>query len=126
LGMRTFRKDRLIERSIELLLEGKALLIFPEDPSKMIDPCYRMTPFKKGFARLGDMYYERTGLALRFYPLAVHLESYRVRVGRPIVYNPKNRPANERLRLKNALESTIREMCLEMDMKGFSGIPIHR
>jgi hypothetical protein len=112
------------EQSVELLIESKSLLIFPEDPSKVIDPHYKMTPFKKGFARLGEMYYERTGKSLRFYPLAVHLNSYRVKIGRPIAYNSKNRPANERLRIKNVLESSIREMYLNMDMKGFPGIPI--
>jgi 1-acyl-sn-glycerol-3-phosphate acyltransferase len=119
--------DRLhetFERSVKLLLEGKSLLIFPEDPSKEFDPQYKMTPFKKGFARLGEMYYERTGRSLRFYPLAVHLGSYRVKVGRPIAYNSKNRPVNERLRIKNVLESSVREMYLNMGMRGFPGIPI--
>jgi len=111
-------------RSVELLSEGKSLLIFPEDPSKEINPHYKMTPFKKGFARLGEMYYEQTGKSLRFYPLTVHLDSYRVKVGRPIAYNSKNHPANERLRIKNVLESSIREMYLDMGMKGFPGIPI--
>ena len=112
------------EKSVDLLVNGKSLLIFPEDPSKEIDPQYKMTPFKKGFARLGRLYYERTGKSLRFYPLAVHLDSYRVRVGRPIAYNSKNPAANERLRIKNVLEASIREMYLAMGMKGFSGIPI--
>ena len=112
------------EKSVDLLVNGKSLLIFPEDPSKEIDPQYKMTPFKKGFARLGGLYYERTGKSLRFYPLAVHLDSYRVRVGRPIAYNSKNPAANERLRIKNVLEASIREMYLAMGMKGFSGIPI--
>jgi hypothetical protein len=114
------------ERSVELLAAGKSLLIFPEDPAKGIDLRFRMTPFKKGFARLGEMYYGCTGKSLRFYPLAVHADSYRVKLGRPIAYNSKNHPANERLRIKNVLESSIRDMYLEMGMKGFPGIPIHR
>ena len=112
------------EQSVDLLVAGKSLLIFPEDPSEAADPKYRMTPFKKGFARLGEMYYERTHRALRFYPLAVHLDSYRVKVGQPIAYNSKNPVANERLRIKNVLEASIREMYLNMGMKGFTGIPI--
>ena len=120
-GMRLYET---FERSVDLLVAGKSLLIFPEDPSKVIDPLYRMTPFKKGFARLGEMYYERTHQALRFYPLAVHLDSYRVKVGQPIAYNSKNPAANEHLRIKNVLEVSIREMYLNMGMKGFTGIPI--
>jgi hypothetical protein len=112
------------EQSVDLLVAGKSLLICPEDPSKDADPQYRMTPFKKGFARLGEMYYERTYQALRFYPVAVHLDSYRVKVGQPIAYNSKNPAANERLRIKNVLEASIREMYLNMGMKGFTGISI--
>jgi len=112
------------DHSVDLLVGGKSLLIFPEDPSKEVDPKYKMTPFKKGFARLGELYYERTGRTLRFYPLAVHLDSYRVRVGPPIAYNTKNLAANERLRIKNVLETSIRQMYLDMGMKGFPGIPI--
>jgi hypothetical protein len=76
--------QKTLERSVELLVAGKSLLIFPEDPAKGTDPRFRMTPFKKGFARLGELYFGRTGSSLRFYPIAVHLDSYRVRIGRPI------------------------------------------
>lgn len=114
------------EQSVELLCVGKSLLIFPEDPSREVDPRYKMTPFQKGFARLGELYYERTHRALRFYPMAVHLASFRVKVGKPIAYNSSNPTANERLRLKNVLEASIREMILDMGMKGFLGIPVQR
>jgi len=103
---------------------GKSLFIFPENPSKDADPQYGMMPFKRGFARLGEMYYEQTHRVLHFYPLAVHVDSYCVKVGQPIAYNSKNPAANERLRIKNVLEASIREMYLDMGMKGFTGIPI--
>jgi len=112
------------KQSVNLLAAGKSLLIFPEDPSKAIDPQSRMAPFQKGFARLGDLFYEQTERALRFYPLAVHLDSYRVKVGAPIAYNSKNPATTERLRITHALEASIREMYLDMGMKGFPGIPI--
>jgi len=120
------RLRETFERSVDLLVEGKSLLIFPEDPSKEIDPQYKMTPFKMGFAHLGELFFERTVQSLRFYPLAVHLDTYRVKVGRPIAYNSKNPAANERLRIKNVLETSIREMYLGMGMNGFPGIPIQR
>jgi len=112
------------ERSVGLLIDGKSLLIFPEDPSKETDPLYKMTPFYKGFTRLGEVYYERAGKALRFFPVAAHLDSRRVKVGRPIAYNSKNPAASERLRIKNVLEKSIHEMYLGMSMNGFPGIPI--
>ena len=109
------RSFETFEQSVRFLIEGKSLLIFPEDPAKAVNPRYKMTPFKKGFARLGEIYYQRTQRSLQFYPLAVHLESYRVRVGQPIAYNSKNHPPRERLRIKNVLEATIHAMYLEMD-----------
>jgi hypothetical protein len=115
---------KTFEHSVDLLVQGKSLLIFPEDPSKKIDWHYKMTPFKKGFIYLGELYYERTGRSLRFYPLAVHRDSYRVKIGQPIAYNLKNLAANERLRIKNVLEASIHEMYQDMGMKGFPGIPI--
>jgi hypothetical protein len=112
------------EHSVDLLAQGKSLLIFPEDPSKSIDPHFRMAPFKKGFARLGDLYFGRTGRSLRFYPIAVHRDSYRVKIGGPIAYNSRHPAANERLRIKHVLEASIHEMYQDLGMKKFPGIPI--
>lgn len=99
--------------SVDLLAQGECLLVFPENPNLPVDPRYQMRPFKKGFARLGELFYERTKKILPFYPLAVHAESFTVRVGRPIRYNPLGDSFKERLRLKNLLERTIHEMYLQ-------------
>ncbi|MEW5829428.1 MAG: hypothetical protein AB1846_11100 [Chloroflexota bacterium] len=126
-GIPVFQGERLPETyrlSVDLLAEGKSLLIFPEDPKQGMDPRYRMTPFKKGFARLGEFFHERTGQSLRFYPLAVHQETYQVRAGKPVVFNPLNNPANERLRIKSRLETSIHEMYLSMAQNGYIGIPL--
>ncbi len=128
-GVPVYQGERLHEtylRSVELLAEEKSLLIFPEDPKQELDPRYRMTPFKKGFARLGEFFHERTGQSLRFYPLAVHRETYQVKAGKPVVFNPLNNPANERLRLKSLLEASIHEMYLGMAQNGYIGIPLPR
>ena len=98
--------------SVDLLAQGECLLVFPENPALPLDPHFHMTPFKKGFARLGELFYERTKKILPFYPLAVHAESFTVRVGRPVRYNPLGDPAKERLRIKDLLERTIHEMYL--------------
>lgn len=108
--------DGLLETfrlSVDLLAQGECLLVFPEDPDLPIDPRYQMTPFKKGFARLGELFYEPTKQILPFYPLAVNAESFTVRVGRPVRYNPLGNAANERLRIKNLLERSIHEMYLQ-------------
>ncbi len=121
--------EQLLEtyrRSVDLLLDGKNLLIFPEDPHQEWDSQARMTPFQKGFARLGEFYYQRSRRALAFVPLAVHLETYRVRVGEKVVFNPAVNPVNERLRIKHVLESSIREMYLQMASNGFIGLTARR
>ena len=108
--------DGLLETlclSVDLLAQGECLLIFPEDPDLPVDPRYQMTPFKKGFARLGELLYERTKQILSFHPLAVHAQTFTVRVGKPIRYNPLVNSANERVRIKNLLERSIHEMYLQ-------------
>lgn len=113
-------------QSVNLLLEGKNLLIFPEDPHQELDFQVRMTPFQKGFARLGEFYYQRSGQALTFVPLAVHLETYRVWVGNKVMFNPHVNPVNERLRIKHVLEASIRAMYLDMASGNLAGLSAWR
>lgn len=40
--------------SIEYLIAGRSLLIFPEDPNGPLNDLFLMRPFKKGFVRLGE------------------------------------------------------------------------
>ena len=110
--------------SVDALAGGKFALVFPEDPGQPLDPRYRMTPFQKGFTRLGELYYERTRQALSFYPLAVHAETRSVRVGKPIRYNYFNRPASERRRVKNLLEQSIRAMYLQASDGVIAQLPL--
>jgi hypothetical protein len=100
--------------SLAALKEGKAVLIFPEDPNLELDPVTNMRPFMKGFTRLGELYYDETGERLCFYPVAVH-GSKRVRVGEAVPFDPDQPRSVERRRLKHVLESRIREMYLELD-----------
>lgn len=110
--------------SAGLLAEGKNLLIFPEDPNQTLDQRYQMSPFQKGFAHLGEFFYQRTHQCLRFYPLVVHVDSLRVKVGKPIIFNPANSPHQERARIRNVLEALIHEMYISMTMEGYQGIPL--
>lgn len=110
--------------SIEYLVDGRSLLIFPEDPKQEMNEIHRMTPFYKGFARLGEMYFERTKKSLRFYPLAVHTGERSLRAGKAIAYNPDNEPSRERVRIKHALESTIHDLYLAMELESHAGIPL--
>lgn len=112
------------ERSLDLMVQGRDLLIFPEDPNQPSDPRFSMTPFMKGFTRLAELYFQRTGRAIQFHPLAVHEESRQVMIGKPIRYNPFTPAVNERLRIKNVLEKMIREMYLELGGNTCAGVPL--
>ncbi len=102
------------QKSLDLLLERKSLLIFPEDPQQAQDPLTRMRPFQKGFVHIAELYYERTHIALKFYPIAIHDETRKVMVGKPIEHRPQAIPNQERRRVRNSLEQSIRRMYIAM------------
>jgi hypothetical protein len=110
--------------SVDALVQGKSILIFPEDPGQTMNELYGMTPFYKGFTRLGEMYYERTKKALRFCPLAVHPVERKINVGKSIAYNPYNDAIKERIRIKQVLESTIHDLYLNITFEGHIGVPL--
>lgn len=112
--------------SVRILADGGFILIFPEDPTQPVDPYYKMSPFKKGFVRLGEFYFQHTGRALPFYPLAVHVKRREVQVGKPIMHNPYAQPASERLRIKHVLERMIREMLAGMNRDIYFRVPLQR
>jgi 1-acyl-sn-glycerol-3-phosphate acyltransferase len=99
--------------SLAMLKQGKFLLIVPEDPKAEPDPLTGIRQFKRGFLRLGELYYQETGARLPFYPVAIH-EAGLVIVGKPIEYNPLNDAKMERFRMVNLLEDTIKAIHLEV------------
>ena len=106
-------QEATFQRSMDLLKQGKFLLIVPEDPKgEPIDPLTGIRPFKRGFLRIGEQYFKETGQRLPFYPTAIHEEGL-VIVGEPITYNPFNDARMERFRMVNLLEQTIKSMHLE-------------
>ena len=74
-----------LRRSIEMLRDGKHILIFPEHP----------TGFRKygekifdGFVSIGRLYYSKTKEIVNFYPVNVDWKEKTICVGRPIPYDP--------------------------------------
>src|SRR4030066_2283022 len=102
-------QEQTFQRSINLLKQGKFLLIVPEDPKGDPDPLTGIRTFKRGFLRLGELYAQETGQRLPFYPVAVH-EAGLVIVGKPIAYNPLNDARLERFRMVGLLEETSKAM----------------
>ncbi|HEX2697108.1 MAG TPA: hypothetical protein VHM28_05325 [Anaerolineales bacterium] len=120
-------REELLETyhvSVDYLERGRSLLIFPEDPTQPRDEQCNMSPFKKGFTRLGEMFFERTKNILRFFPLVVHPRLRQVKLLKPISFNPNNKPIHERTRLTNVLESIIHNAYLEMTLQSYAGIPL--
>jgi hypothetical protein len=119
--------ERVLETyriSVDYLMQGRNLLILPEDPTQPFDTQCNIRPFLKGFARLGEIYFGRTQKALRFYPLAAHPGLRQVKLGKHITFNPNNNVINERTRIKSVLESIICNMYIEMTLQNYTGIPI--
>jgi 1-acyl-sn-glycerol-3-phosphate acyltransferase len=106
-------QEATFQTSLALLKRGKFLLIVPEDPDAEPDRLTGIRPFKRGFLRLGEQYYQETGARLPFYPVTIH-ESGLVIVGKPMAYNPLNDARMERIRMVNLLEDTIKAIHLEV------------
>jgi hypothetical protein len=93
--------------SSDYLEKGRILLIFPEDPSQPPDAETAMRPFKPGFARLGRLYYSRTGERLAFLPAAVSRATRIIQFGAPITFDPLGPQRREHLRIARELELAI-------------------
>ncbi len=102
------------DESLPRLMEDKFLLIFPEDKTNEVDLVTKMSPFQKSFVRLGEIYYEKTGKRLKYYPVAIHGSGV-VMVGKPLVHNPFNPVGLERHRLKDLMEETVKRMYLQIE-----------
>jgi len=105
---------KTLEMSMVALREEKYILIVPETPLLPADPATKMNPFLDSFARLGDVFYTETGKCLEFYPLTVHPKRYVV-VGKPVAFNPHNPAEQERRRLCDLMETSIKTFYLLPD-----------
>lgn len=116
------RMAETLQLSMDVLRQGKFLLVFPEDATLPADPVTKMNPFQRSFARLGEMYYEEIGQRLEFYPVAVHPTGYVV-IGKAMTFNPLNAVGQERHRLKDLMEDSVREMYLQIENKSGQEAP---
>jgi hypothetical protein len=112
------RMQDTLRLSMEVLRQGRFLLIFPEDPSMEPDEQTGMKPFQHTFARLGEIYHSETGERLAFHPLTIHKKGI-IQASKPVLFNPLNPAGVERQRLKTMLESEIRATYLKLG--GLSG-----
>jgi 1-acyl-sn-glycerol-3-phosphate acyltransferase len=94
-----------IERSVELLAQGKNILVFPEDPARKLNDV--LCHFCTGFLHLARRYYERTRRAVLFLPVAVNRKTRIIRVGRPVRFDASAPFTAEKARLKSVLEHRV-------------------
>jgi hypothetical protein len=109
-----------LRMSMDVLRQGKFLIVFPEDNRLPTDPVTKMQPFQHTFVRLAEIYYEETGERLEFYPVAIHGSGY-VKVGKALGHNPLNPVGLERRRLNDLMEDTIIGMYLQMSKEEYPG-----
>jgi len=86
-----------LNQSVDSLLEGKNLLIFPEHPRTDYPSILKewfmakhLRTFYCGFARIGEMYYERTGNRLAFVPVYINRWRHTIHIAPAIYYNKTN------------------------------------
>jgi len=94
--------------SLDLLGDGRNLLVFPEDEAEPADPETGMHPFKCGFAELCAIHQRRTGERLPVYPMAVHPGSRMLAIGKAQFLQDG---ANHRQALQAACLALRQEVC---------------
>ena len=99
-------------QSLDYLELGKILLVFPEDPSQPPHAETGMRPFKPGFARLGRLFYSRTGKRLLFLPAAVSRSHRTIQLGVPRAFDPLGTGGRRHLTITRDLESAIGAMLI--------------
>ena len=101
------------ERSLELLLKGKNILVFPENKERPINEV--LGDFSTGFLAMARLYYQKTRKAIRFLPVAVNQKVKGIRIGRPIRFDAGLPFAQEKRRLKRELEDSIYSMYYDLE-----------
>jgi 1-acyl-sn-glycerol-3-phosphate acyltransferase len=110
-----------VEHSVELLEQGKNILVFPEDPARKLNDV--LCHFCTGFVHLARRYYERTRRAVLFLPVAVNRKARGILVGLPVRFDALAPFTAEKVRLKSELEHRVEELyrCLEDDRRTAAG-----
>lgn len=95
-----------IRQSIDALVQGYNLLIFPEKPGNHYDE-HSYKEFNTGFAALGKAYFDRTGENLDFYPIWSDGKSHSFRIGKPVSFDPANEDRAEKVRISSELKERM-------------------
>ncbi len=102
-----------LERSLELLLKGRNILVFPENKERPINEV--LGDFSTGFLTMARQYYQKTRKAICFLPVAVNQKVKGIRIGRPIRFDAGLPYPQEKRRLKRELEASIYAMYYDLE-----------
>jgi 1-acyl-sn-glycerol-3-phosphate acyltransferase len=105
-----------LQRSLELLLKGRNILVFPENKDHPINEV--LGDFSTGFLAMARLYYEKTRKAISFLPVAVNQKVKGIKIGKPIRFDSSLPFLQEKRRLKVELEDSIYSLyyCLEEEL----------
>jgi 1-acyl-sn-glycerol-3-phosphate acyltransferase len=102
-----------LDKSIDLLKLGKKVLIFGESakPSENED----FHELATGFIALAKGYYDATGKSVSILPIAVNSKVGGVSIGHSMTFDPNLSYSEEKIRLKNSVETEIRKLYHSME-----------
>lgn len=117
-GISVYHDKRLastLTESVDALAAGTNLVIFPECPEKFSE---HINDFYGGFVKLGELYHQKTGKNLKFYPTYIAKPLRKVLVGKPIEYSPDKRGSSYRKQLAAELRDRTEQLA--------SSLPPHK
>ncbi len=106
-GVPVYHDSRVIKtfrRSIELLKEGKNMIIFTEQPA---GHGLSGSELNKGWLQLLPMAWRTVKVALKVYPVHIDLEKRRITVSRPVAFDPELPLAQQEESILNAVKAGI-------------------
>lgn len=105
-------------QSLNALVDGCNLLIFPEHPRTAFDgnlvrehdEAGRLRSFYSGFAHIGQMYFERTKQKLLFVPIYINRKRHSMSINPPVAYESSGDSHRDRQWLSDRLYAAISTM----------------
>jgi 1-acyl-sn-glycerol-3-phosphate acyltransferase len=106
--------DASMAQSLELLRQGRSLLIFPEDNLQPLDQETQMYPFGLGYAWLAFRYARTVGRSVPVYPIALWPEAKLLQVGKPLYLELHSGRKTDVRHFGAQVEAQVRQMCREL------------
>ena len=93
-----------LKKTINMLVEGRNILIFPECHEGCNNIINRL---QDGFVQIARLYYKRTGICLTFVPMYISPELHRCYFGKSVIYDPASESEEERRRITDHIATEI-------------------